>query len=126
MLKELKSTIKSEVAIAPVAATGDVNGNEIDLKDFDACTFVGLGDGTAIGTIKIQESDTSGSGYADAAAADVFGTQDEAINASDTVKTLAYLGSKRYVRLVWTNGTNGDIAAVAQLGCAHLSPVSGN
>lgn len=126
MLREQKSTIKSLVAIDPQAATGDVNGNEIDLKDFDSCTFVGLGDGTAIGTIKIQETDTSGSGYADAAAADVFGTQDEAINVSDVVKTLAYIGSKRYVRLVWTNGTNGDIAAAAQLGCAHLSPVSGN
>jgi hypothetical protein len=126
MLREQKSTLKSLVAIDPQAATGNVNGNEIDIKDFDSCKFVGLGDGTAVGTIKIQETDTSGSGYADAAAADVFGTQGEAVNTTATVKTLAYLGTKRYVRLVWTHTTNGDIAGSVELGCAHLSPVSGN
>jgi hypothetical protein len=126
MLREQKSTLKSLISIDPQTAAGNINGNEIDVKDFDSAKFVCSGDGTAVGTIKIQETDTSGSGYADAAAADVFGTQGEDVDATNTIRTLAYIGSKRYVRLVWTNTTGGVIAGTVELGCAHLSPVSGN
>jgi hypothetical protein len=126
MLKDGKNNSKFEGSVAPQAAAADVNGSEVDLKDFDSCTLFAYGDGTFVGTIKIQETDTSGSGYTDAAAADVIGTQDVAVDTTNVVRTLGYIGSKRYVRAVFTHTTTGDVSAAFKLGCAHLSPVSGN
>lgn len=126
MLRDGKNGLKFVETVAPQAVTGDATGTGVDLKDFDSCTLFAHGDGTFVGTVKIQESDASGSGYADAAAADVIGTQDVAVDTTDAVRTLGYIGSKRYVRAVFTHTTNGDISGAFALGCAHLSPVSGN
>ena len=124
--KEMKSGVKYVGTIAPQAASGDVDGDAVDTKEFEAVTLVAYGDGTAVGTIKIQESDAAGSGFADAAAGDVYGTQDRALDGSNTVVTLAYIGHKRYVRGVFTHTTNGDVAVVFGLGLPRLEPVSGN
>jgi hypothetical protein len=121
-----KSGVKFLGSIAPQAVTGDVNGAEVDTLNFEAVTLVAHGDGTAIGTVKIQATDISGSGYADASASEVIGTQDNDVNATDTEITIGYIGDKRYVRAVWTNTTNGDVAVGFNLGCASVSPVTGN
>lgn len=125
-IKDQKSNIKFLGTIAPQAVTGDVNGTEVDTDGFEAVTLFAHGDGTAVGTIKIQETDTSGSGYSDAASTDVIGTQDNDVDTTDTEITIGYIGTKRYVRAVWTNTTNGDISACFALGHADVEPVSGN
>jgi hypothetical protein len=121
-----KSNCKRVASIVPQAVSGDVNGVEVDVKGFDAVTLVAHGDGTAVGTVKIQETDTSGSGYADVAAEDVLGVQDNAVDATDTSVTIGYIGLKRYVRAVWTNTTPGDVCVGFDLGHPALAPVSGN
>jgi hypothetical protein len=94
--------------------TAAANGDAIDLKDRRGALFVfsshTLGTGTF--TFKIQESDASGSGYADVDASYLSGAN--AVAFADTednsVKSIGYQGLKRYVRCVCTpsgeSGTN--------------------
>jgi len=124
--QDQKNNVKFLGTIAPQAVTGAVNGTEVDTLNFEAVTLFARGDGTAVGTIKIQASDVSGSGYADAAASEVIGTQDNDVNATDTEISIGYIGDKRYVRAVWTHTTNGDVAANFALGCPSVAPVTGN
>lgn len=124
--KDGKNCLKFLGSVAPQTVAGNVNGSEVDTDGFESVTLFAYGDGTAVGTIKIQETDTSGSGYADAAAADIIGTQDNAVDATDTVVTIGYIGSKRYVRAVWTHTTGGEVSAAFALGEAEVVPVTGN
>lgn len=121
-----KSNCKRVASIVPQAVSGDVNGLEVDTLGFDAVTLVAYGDGTAIGTVKLQETDTSGSGYTDVVSDDVLGVQDNDVTATETVVTIGYIGLKRYVRAVWTNGTGGDVCVGVDLGHPALAPVEGN
>ena len=125
-IKDQKNIIKVLGTIAPQAALGNLTGTTVDVEGFEAVTLYGHGDATAIGTIKIQHSDASGSGFTDASATEVIGTQDIALNATYTDVTIGYIGSKRYVRAFYTDGTNGDVSAAFLLGHASISPVSGN
>ena len=126
MLYDLKNDVKILKTIVPQTVAGDVNGDEIDRQGFGSMTLIALGDGTAVGTVKIQDSDTSGSGYADAASADIIGTNDNAVDATDTEVTIGYTGSKRYLRAVWTNTTGGEVSVCFAGGSPDLAPVSGN
>ena len=121
-----KNDTKILKTIIPQTTAGNVNGDEIDLQGFGACTLIALGDGTAVGTIKIQETDTTGSGYTDVAADDIIGTNDNDVNASDTEITIGYIGDKRYLRAVYTQTTPGEISACFAVGKPDLAPVSGN
>lgn len=124
--KDYKNNAKIVNSIAPQAVAGNVNGAEVDTFGFEGVTLCAFGDGTAVGTVKIQASDTSGSGYVDAPADDVIGTQENDVNATDTAITIGYIGTKRYVRAVWTNTTGGDVCVSFSLACPHIAPVSGN
>lgn len=124
--KDGKNNCKFAGSIAPQAVAGNVNGSEVDTQGFEGVTLFAYGDGTAVGTIKIQDTDTSGSGYADVAAAYVIGTQDNAVDTTDTAVTIGYIGEKRYVRAVWTHTTAGDVSAAFALSCPHVAPVTGN
>jgi hypothetical protein len=126
MLYDLKNDVKVLKTIVPQTMAGNVNGDSVDRQGFGSMTLVALGDGTAVGTIKIQDSDASGSGFADAAAGDILGTNDNAVNTTDTEITIGYTGSKRYVRAVWTNTTGGEVSACFLGGSPDLKPVSGN
>lgn len=125
-IKDQKNILKVLGTIAPVAAGDDVTGTVVAVDGFEAVTLYGHGDGTAIGTIKIQESATSGGTYTDVAAADIIGTQDIAINATYTDVTIGYIGSLGFLKAFYTEGTPGDISASFILGHADVSPVSGN
>jgi len=125
-IKDQKNILKVLGTIAPQAATGNLTGTVVAVEGFEAVTLYGHGDGTAIGTIKIQECATSGGTYTDVAAADVIGTQDIAINATYTDVTIGYIGSLGFVKAFYTDGTNGDVSASFILGHASISPVSGN
>ncbi len=124
--KDYKNQTKSVVSIIPQTASGNVNGAEVDTKGFEGVTLkLSAAAGSAAGTVKIQESDTSGGTFTDAGANDVIGTQDVAIVQSHVV-TIGYIGFKRYVRAVFTHSGNGDICGVFVLECPHVGKTGTN
>jgi hypothetical protein len=103
-------------------------GNSIDLVGFEACTFVvelgARSDGTFLPII--QDSDDNVS-FTDVIDQFLIGTEAEAqINTANTIKTIGYVGKKRYVKLslVSTSVTTGATAsATAILGHSAVNPV---
>lgn len=99
----IKDVFDTTVSVAQGALkTTTTNGTGVDLANANANMFVflpgAITDGTH--TPKLQESDSSGSGYTDVAAADQVGTL--AALSANTVQQVSYIGSKRYVRAVVT------------------------
>ena len=87
-------------------------------------TLLGQADTAFAGTFTVQESDASGSGYADAAADDIVGSN--GVSATAGIKTLGYTGSKRYVRVVVACTTAGDASASFVLGNPHVAKTDAN
>lgn len=131
MQKDLKSTIAISQSFAPAAKTSDVTGTGVDTAGYESATVVLDGgivtDGTH--TPKLQESDASGSGYTDVAAADLLGsftamTVQSPLAAAGTQK-VGYIGGKRYIRVfvtVATASTGGVYGASVILGHARHQP----
>ena len=127
-----KSDIKQLSALNIQSITTDTTtaGNEIDMQGFEALTLViqagTLTDGTY--TPLVQESDTSGSGFTDVANDDLVGTEaDAAVDASNEIKRIGYVGKKRYVKLsiVSTSTTSGGtVGSAAIQGAAKHNPVT--
>lgn len=113
MNRDLASNISEVESVRPQVATGNVNGEEVDLQGCDSVAFVasiGAITGAAgDGSIIIQETDTSGSGYTAVADADLIGTEPTALAANTTYK-VGYVGGKRYVRAVLDIGGETNIA----------------
>lgn len=133
---DMKNNIKvlNAFDIQTVSSDTTTNGDIIDLKGFEACTFV-FQTGTVTDgdyTVLIQEGDDSGLSDAAAVAdSDLIGTEADASFAADTddnaVSKIGYIGDKRYVRfnVVSTNTSSGAvIGAVGVLGHAALAPVA--
>jgi hypothetical protein len=104
-----------------IASSTTVVGTEIDTLGYNSLTFLpSLGartDGTF--TILVQDSDVSGSGFADVADDFLVGTEAlAALTASNTIKKIGYVGKKRYVKcsmvstLVTSGSTGVQITAV--------------
>jgi hypothetical protein len=125
--KTLLKPVKA-LNIAVINSNTTTAGNSIDLVGFEACTFVvELGartDGTFLPLI--QDSDDN-SNFADVIDQFLIGTEAEAqINTANTIKTIGYVGKKRYVKLslVSTSVTTGATAsATAILGHSAVNPV---
>lgn len=117
------SCVEVVESLRPAVHT-DTNGQAVDLRGCDsamiACTTGAIG-GTADADtlIKIEESDASGSGYAAVDAGDVIGTQPTTLTAN-TIYQLAYIGSKRYIRIVIANGGATNVAAAGVVVKGHL------
>jgi hypothetical protein len=125
--KDLKNNVKFVGSLAPQALTAAADGTGVDVSDFESVTLIAYGDGTLVGKVELEESDSSGSGYTAVAAADCIGTNNSDVDATDTVITIGYIGQKQYVRAAWsTHTTNGDGAAVFALGHPAVAPVTGN
>jgi len=129
MSKDLANNIvvRNAYDAATVASDGDTNGNEIDMKGFHSGAFllrVGtLTDGTY--TLGIEESDTSGSGYADVPAARIIGSA-VALDAANEHDKLGFVTEKRYVRMTVTaaSTTSGaDVTGLVVLGGAEQAAV---
>lgn len=134
-MKDQRSDILVTEALPAQTISSDTTtaGVIVDRKGYEALTIAisaaTLADGAYVPLLEEgNESDLS-----DAAAvadADLIGTEaGEAFADSDdnTVKTLGYIGIKRYVRLslVSTGTTSGGaLSAVAILGCAHKLPAT--
>lgn len=107
--------------------TGTTNGTAIDTDNFDeALIIVKSGQNGTSGTvdIKIQESDVSGSGFADITGA-AFAQIVEANDNTVYHGRLSLIGRKRYIRAVIVVGTAAcDVAVLCQLGCPIKMPVT--
>jgi hypothetical protein len=123
-----KSLLNFEPTILPQAATGDKTGVTVDTLGYDAATAFCQLDDAATGSFKLQDSDASGSGFADVADDLVItsdGSNDTAGVASEFV-SIGYIGTKRYLRVFFTHTGSGDIAAGILLGSPQLAPTGAN
>ena len=129
--RDLVNNLGPAPSVAPAVHTnGTVNGAEVDLRGFDSAMIAIIAgtitDGTH--TFEVQESDTSGSGFAAVAAADLDGTEPALTSAdSDTISKVGYRGSKRYIRVVnvTTSATTGGLlAAIVERGHPSQAPVA--
>jgi hypothetical protein len=126
-MRDLHNNVSAAVALTPRAIATDTttSGTAVDLQGYEGVEFVVatgvLTDGAYV--VNLQESDVSGSGYTDVAAADMLGTEPNfAATDDNVVGVVGYRGNKRYVRLqiVSTGTTTGGlIGAVAIRGRAR-------
>jgi hypothetical protein len=133
MKRDMKSNVGASVSIAPGLRTTSVNGTGVDVRDYDAATFLISTGACTDGAfaIEIQDSDDD-STYAAVADDYLVGTE-PTINSDDdnTVYRVGYVGSKRYVRAVATEtgasptpATGCAFGATVLLGLPHILPVS--
>lgn len=132
MEKDLHNNVDERNALNAAAITTNTTtvGNIIDTKGFESVVLAAIlgvrTDGTY--TLKLEHGDDSGlADAADVAAADRLGSL-TAMNASNQVARIGYIGKKRYVRLsiVSTGVTTGVAAAgaLALLGHPQYAPVA--
>lgn len=126
-----KSDVKNLNAFTPATISTDTTtaGVEIDTQGYEAVTFLFRASSYTDGnyTPLIQESDTSGSGYAAVSDAYLIGTEASAALSAAGVSRIGYVGKKRYVKLSFVStstSTGATLDAVAVLGRAKSSPVS--
>jgi hypothetical protein len=119
-MRDLENNVLAVKTIDPVVAndTTEGTGTAVDIAGYEGAMFlvhVGQsGDslsGSVKWTISYQESDASGSGFTDVAAAELTGgTNGTVIDAAaedEVVIQRGYLGSKRYLRVLCTaDGTH--------------------
>lgn len=119
--RDLYDNIGVTLAVSPAVLTATNTSTGIDLAGFEGATVI-INTGAIAGagnfTPKLQESDVSGSGYADVAAKDLLGSFPSAL-AADTAYKVGYKGSKRYVRTVITLNSGTSIAAGAVIVKSH-------
>lgn len=124
MRKGLYHNLKAVPAINPASQAAAADGLEIDRKGSQGLMFiVNTGAVTGAGDfgVKVQESDTTGTGYADADADDVISGAPATLGATSTYQ-VEYIGKKRFVRLALTKagGTSIMLGAIALIGHQHI------
>ena len=116
-----QSILKWAPSLVVDGASALANGTSVDTLGFEYAViplqFGALAD-TAVLTVKVQESDVSGSGFAD-----VTGAVYTVTEASDdgTIKPMEVRlhGRKRYLRVVTTYGGTGTYTLTAPVGLMH-------
>ena len=114
--------------LLPQAVTADANGLEVNTLGYSSATLQGFMDATAVGSFKLQHSDVSGSGYTDVSDDFVItsdGSNDTA-GAQSQIVTLGYIGTKTYIRGVFTHTTDGVVSASIDLGRPYIAPTGTN
>lgn len=124
MRKGLYHNLKAIQAVASASQSAAADGTEIDRKGSQGLMFiVNTGAITSAGdfSAKVQESDTSGTGYTDAEADDVISGVPGTMLANSAYQ-VEYIGKKRFVRLSLTKagGTSIQAGAIALLGHQHI------
>ncbi|MBU2483900.1 MAG: hypothetical protein KKG78_02355 [Alphaproteobacteria bacterium] len=127
-MRDLYSNVGVSLALAPAVQSASVDGVAIDTLGFNSAAFtVNTGAIVSAGdfSVKLQESDASGSGFADVAAGFVDTNAPATLEAASAYK-LGYRGNKRYARLVLTKAGGTSIAAGASvvLGDPTEAPVA--
>lgn len=117
-MRDMRSDLGVVQSVAPAAHTADATGSSADLQGFEAATVViDLGvwtDGTH--TFEVQESSDDNT-FTAVADADLIGTE-PVMDAADedlTIHTLAYIGSKQFIRVNATvaSATTGAVYGVS-------------
>ncbi|HEV7283910.1 MAG TPA: hypothetical protein VGN75_03560 [Kaistia sp.] len=124
MRKGLYHNLRAVQAIPSGSQSAAADGTEIDRKGSQSILFVvNTGAITSAGDfgVKVQESDTTGTGYTDAAAKDVISGVPATMGANSAYQ-VEYIGKKRFVRLSVTKagGTSILAGAVALIGHQHI------
>ena len=129
MLKSLMAKIKAVLMLAPVTVTATGASAAIDLAGFDSCMIlVNAGtmafDGSNLLDLKVEHSDDN-SAFVATAAADIFEGEDmangiakklDAAGDASAVHAIFYTGSKRYIKLAYTEtGTVSVILGVSAI-----------
>ncbi len=114
--------------ILPQSASADVNGAEVDTRGYNSATLQGFLDATAEGSFKLQDSDVSGSGFSDVSDDFVITASgaNDTTGVASSVVTLGYVGTKRYLRGVFTHSVTGLISATIDLGRPYIAPTGTN
>lgn len=131
-MKDQKTLLKVENALdlTTLSGAGSTVGEIIDRDGFEAVTFINRVDGHSAGAVTPLIEDGDDSALADASAvADAFliGTEAEASLSADGVKTIGYVGQKKYVRMTLVAvGTSVDakVSGLAIKGEPHFAPVA--
>lgn len=122
-LRDLNSCIDAVESLRPAVHTADTNGESVDLRGADSAAIVvtvGAITGTADdASIILEESDASGSGFAAVADADILGSEPTALD-PNTAHQFGYIGTKRYIRVVFDLGTETNVAASGMVIRGHL------
>lgn len=121
---DLKNNLIHAQSLAPAARNSTGTGSSVDLQGAESALVVvncgAITDGTH--TPKVQESDASGSGFTDVAAADLIGAL--AACTANAIQAVEYKGSKRYIRVVLTvaGATTGAVASASVIkgGLRHV------
>lgn len=124
MRKGLYHNLKAIPAINSASQAAAADGIEIDRKGSQGLMFiVNTGAITGAGDfgVKVQESDTTGTGYTDAAVDDVISGVPATLGATAAYQ-VEYIGKKRFVRLALTKagGTSIQAGAIALIGLQHI------
>lgn len=122
----LHRDIDVRVAIAAAALAVETKGATMDTSGYGSNGFIAIP--TAVGgpggLFKIQESDTDVDGdFTDAAEDDVLAPNGFTIEAAG-YRNFAYIGAKRYARLVATPDTSMNLTALNVLGEPLIAPIN--
>ncbi|MDD2324578.1 MAG: hypothetical protein PHW63_01000 [Alphaproteobacteria bacterium] len=118
-LRDLVSTMAAKLSLSPAArVTGTSTGTAVDLRGYDAAvvvvTFGAYTDGTH--TPSLQHS-TDGSTYTTVTATDLQGSFAvvSSVGGANSVQSVGYIGSARYVRVVMTvaSATTGALSSAS-------------
>jgi len=122
-----RETMHNERSIAlaglSAAATGTITSASVDLSGYDSATFNLHFGATAPEptSITVEESDDN-SAWAAAAAAAVI--NDGGAHAVSTTRRIAYIGAKRYARVVTVLSASTILTVTASLGYPAQRPVT--
>jgi hypothetical protein len=127
-MRDLYNNVSTKSALSPAVQAASVDGLAIDTLNFNSLAFVvttGAIASAGAFSAKLQESDASGSGFADVAAGQFDSNAPATLLADSTVK-LGYRGFKRFARVVLTKagGTSIAAGAIAILDRSAQSPVA--
>ncbi len=126
--KSLLKVVKA-LNIAAITANTTTAGNSIDTKGFESITFsVELGARTDGSFLPLIQDSDDNVNFVDVVDQFLIGTEAEALlNSANTIKTIGYVGKKRYVKLslVSSGVSSGATAtATAILSDAYSNPVA--
>lgn len=126
-MKSLRDAILVGASLVPDQYTAAANGTGVDLLGYESAAVEILtgafGGTTPTATAKVQES-SDDSTYTDVADSDLIGATGNTSGfalAASSVKTVSYIGSKRYVRFIISavGGTSPVIRASASVVRGH-------
>lgn len=134
MRKTIAPNIDLIRTIAPANITDSTNGAAVDLAGFDSAVVIADVGAVTDGSIslEVQHADDDGTGSPDAdtwaAVDDEFldGDDEPANLTANTITKIGYLGVKRHLRVVATDGGTGDatFGVSVLLANGRISPVA--